>query len=61
MRYLEALLLAGFLVGLWAVLVICIDGLMADPDIRRDYYEAKLEFLIWLTQYIVRSRHDGEA
>jgi hypothetical protein len=60
MSYLESLLLAGLLVGLWPLLVICIDGLMADPDIRRDYYEAKLGFLIWLTQYIVRTRHDHD-
>jgi hypothetical protein len=61
MSYLGALLLAGLLIGLWALLVVCIGELMANPDIRRDYYEARLDFLIWLTQCIVRSRHDEDV
>ena len=53
--------LADFLLLLaaWICLTFIIAFLVNDPDIRRSYYEARLDFMIWLAQSIMRERHRG--
>ena len=56
MRFWEVLGLFAFL---WIDLTVLIALLANDPDIRRDYYEARLDFMIWLATSIMRERHRG--